>query len=52
MLDTFLVARQVLQAPTTTRDPQTARLIAKFLLFFYPPVEQNQPQPAVAASMH
>ncbi|KAI4098724.1 MAG: hypothetical protein LQ339_006329 [Xanthoria mediterranea] len=49
---TFLVARQVLQAPTTTRDPQTARLIAKFLLLFYPPVKQNQPQPAVAASMH
>ncbi|KAL8643275.1 MAG: hypothetical protein Q9226_008412, partial [Calogaya cf. arnoldii] len=47
---TFLVARQVLRPPTTTSDPQTARLVAKFLLCFSPPVEQNQPHPAVAAS--
>ncbi|KAL9633462.1 MAG: hypothetical protein Q9204_003383 [Flavoplaca sp. TL-2023a] len=46
----FLVARQVLGPPTTTSNPQTARLIAQFLLCFSPPVEQNQPQPAVAAS--
>ncbi|KAL8773210.1 MAG: hypothetical protein Q9209_001886 [Squamulea sp. 1 TL-2023] len=48
---TFLVARQKLGPPTTTSDPQTARLVAQFLLCFSPPVEQNQPQPPVPASM-
>ncbi|KAL8892296.1 MAG: hypothetical protein Q9215_000809 [Flavoplaca cf. flavocitrina] len=42
--------RQVLGPPTTTSNPQTARLIAQFLLCFSPPVEQNKPQPAAAAS--
>ncbi|KAL8854256.1 MAG: hypothetical protein Q9221_000970 [Calogaya cf. arnoldii] len=44
------LARQVLGPPTTTSDPQTARLVAKFLLCFSPPVEQNQPQPAGTTS--
>ncbi|KAL8674324.1 MAG: hypothetical protein Q9168_001253 [Polycauliona sp. 1 TL-2023] len=46
---TFLVARKVLQPPVKTSDPQTGRLLAQFLLCFSPPVEQNQPQPAVPA---
>ncbi|KAL8784708.1 MAG: hypothetical protein Q9213_003804 [Squamulea squamosa] len=46
----FLVARQTLGPPTTS-DPQTARLVAQFLLCFSPPVVQNQPQPPVSASM-
>ncbi|KAL8729488.1 MAG: hypothetical protein Q9166_004736 [cf. Caloplaca sp. 2 TL-2023] len=46
----FLVARQVLQPPITTSNPQTARLLAQFLLCFSPPIEQNQHQPAVSAS--
>ncbi|KAL8921925.1 MAG: hypothetical protein Q9172_003774 [Xanthocarpia lactea] len=48
---TFLVARQVLPPPTTTKDPQTARLIAQFLLCFSPPAQQGPTQQsAVAAS--
>ncbi|KAL8737788.1 MAG: hypothetical protein Q9181_001351 [Wetmoreana brouardii] len=46
----FLIARQALPAPSTTRDPQTSRLIAGFLLCFSPPAEQHQHQPAVPAS--
>ncbi|KAL8909796.1 MAG: hypothetical protein Q9171_004886 [Xanthocarpia ochracea] len=47
---TFLVARQVLPPPTTTNEPQTARLIAQFLLYFSPPAQQNQPQQAAVAA--
>ncbi|KAL8992302.1 MAG: hypothetical protein Q9169_007207 [Polycauliona sp. 2 TL-2023] len=46
----FLIARQVLGPPITTSDPQTGRLLAQFLLCFLPPVEQNQPQPAISTN--
>ncbi|KAL8695443.1 MAG: hypothetical protein Q9218_000021 [Villophora microphyllina] len=45
----FLIARQALEPPTTARYPQTARLLARFLLFFCPPKEQRPLQPAVPA---
>ncbi|KAL9026427.1 MAG: hypothetical protein Q9196_004907 [Gyalolechia fulgens] len=46
----FLVARHVLTPPTKASEPQTARLIARFLLCFSPPVEQHHHQPADPAS--
>ncbi|KAL8990823.1 MAG: hypothetical protein Q9177_000612 [Variospora cf. flavescens] len=46
----FLVARQVLPAPSTPSVPQTGRLVAQFLLGFSRPVKQHLHQPAVPAS--
>ncbi|KAL8717358.1 MAG: hypothetical protein Q9225_005392 [Loekoesia sp. 1 TL-2023] len=46
----FLIARQVLPPPSKASEPQTARLIAQFLLCFAPPAEQHCHQPAVPAS--
>ncbi|KAL8655040.1 MAG: hypothetical protein Q9210_001131 [Variospora velana] len=46
----FLVARQVLPAPSTPSVPQTGRLVAQFLLGFSTPMKQHLHQPAVPAS--
>ncbi|KAL8642700.1 MAG: hypothetical protein Q9228_000630 [Teloschistes exilis] len=47
----FLIARQALAAPESAEQPQTARLIAKFLLLFHPPEYQHSHQPAEPDSM-
>lgn len=46
----FLIARQVLPPPIEAREPQTARLVARFLLLFSPPTKQHHHQPADPAS--
>ncbi|KAI4167570.1 MAG: hypothetical protein LQ343_007109 [Gyalolechia ehrenbergii] len=46
----FLIARRGLTPPTKASEPQTGRLVARFLLCFSPPVEQHHHQPADPAS--
>lgn len=49
--DEFLVARHVLPPPAEASEPQTARLVARFLLLFSPPIMQHHHQPADPASI-
>lgn len=49
-IDEFLIARRDLPPPTTTSDPHTGRLLARFLLMFFPPQKEDHQHPSHGSS--